>query len=417
MKKITLLLFVLSFWGSPLSAQITYEPGYYIDKNGNQEEVLILNKDWRYSPSSFSYKHTADGEVQTGNIKGITEFGVGDYLRYRSFLAPIDHSGERINKMSTNSEPEFKHERVFLRQLIAGKANLYIYSEGGLERYFYSLDGGELEPLVYKKYRKDNKIAVNGRFRQQLFSELNCGNLPAGDFKQIAYTGKDLQDYFIGYNECEGADYYEIREERKGVEFNLYLKAGIDHYELSILSGMNAGGANVDLDPGLRFGAEAEFIMPFNRNKWALFGEALYGRHQLKDEHIQSGFPTAPTETWLSMDLQFVSLAGGIRHYLFLNQTSKLFINAAITFDVPIKSEVVFDRGDSYELDAELDDASTDAYINLGVGYNYSNRLSAELRYSFPKVTHGRNEVPTHYKLLWEAEISTVSLILAYRMF
>lgn len=416
MQKTALLLPILFLFGSSLCAQIIYEPGYYIDKNGKKEEVLILNKDWRSSPSNFSYKYSEEGEVQNGNINNVLEFGIGDFLRYKSFIAPMDKSEDRVSQMSTEREPNFKYERVFLQQLIAGKASLYMYTESGAKRFFYTLNGGDLEPLVYKKYKKENKIATNRRFRQQLFTNLNCEAIPAADFTNIEYSRKDMQDYFIRYNECEGADFYMIREDAKGTEINLYLKSGIEYGGLSIMSGMNASGTEIDFKPGVRIGTEAELILPFNRDKWSLFGEALYGSYHIEDEHIQSDVPIASTQTWLSMDLEFISLGGGVRHYFFLSETSKLFVNGAITFDIPLQSEVVFERGENYEMDAELDDPATDAYFTLGLGYNYSNRLSAELRYNLPKVTHGRNSVPTHFNLEWKAEITSLSLILAYRI-
>jgi hypothetical protein len=105
--------------------------------------------------------------------------------------------------LSHERNPIFKEEVLFLRVLIEGKANLYLYESNNLTRFFYSLEESEIEQLVFKRYRSQgNKIGNNHLFRQQLWSHLQCPSFRMNKVEKTNYTRRDLVKYFVDFNEC-----------------------------------------------------------------------------------------------------------------------------------------------------------------------------------------------------------------------
>ena len=387
-----------------------------MDNNGKKTEVLILNKDWRDNPGRFTYKSSEDGDPQTADMTEISEFGVGDYLKYERFTVPIDRSEEQVRKMTTKAEPEFITQTVYLRQLVTGEVNLYSYKEGALNRYFISKADTEITPLIHKEYLKNNRIAANNKFREQLYTLASCGENIPGALQKVAYQEKDLIDYMEYYHECRKSEYDILKEENDKIGINFSLKAGVDLATLKVEKGLYVRGAEVELDPSLRIGAEIEAVMPFNRNKWALFLEPTYNSQKIEKRPYVYNIPYNRHEVDLSVDYKFLSVAAGARHYMFFTPSSKLFLSAGLSFDVPIKTSVYIDRDDRYELDPQLEEATSEAYLNLGLGYEFRG-LSAELRYNGPRTVSGSREEDTHYVLEWESTVTSFSLLLGYQLF
>lgn len=416
MKNNILLFLLCSFSLFTAHSQIKYEAGYIIDNTGNRIDVLILNKDWRDNPSEINYKIGESGEVQTAGVEEVKEFGIGNSSRYNSFLVSIDQSKDQTNALSTSAEPDFLKKRVFLKQLLSGKAALYSYREGVLTRFFYATDEQTPEALIFKRFKKDNRIAENNSFRQQLYTNLNCRSLSADAFRKIEYSEDDLVEFFADYNSCENSDFNILEDETPGGNFNFYLKGGMLFSSIAVERGLEAKEADFSFDPGFVLGVEAEYVMPFNRNKWSLLLEPTYQSH-VKEGQLVNNTNFEFNDAYLTLDMTFISVAGGVRHYLFLNESSKFFINAGVAFDVPINTEVVIDRGEKYQMKAELDELTTQAYFLGGVGFNYANRFSAEVRYYSSKKTTGERTVADNYMLQWDADISSLAVILAYRFF
>lgn len=412
MKKTLLFLFLLTL-GYNVDAQVKYEEGYIIDNSGNRTQVWILNKGWRDNPAEITYKRSADGEVQTAGVNEIKEFGIGDYAHYRRYLTAIDQSRNQVDKLSTTAEPEYRNSTVFLKTLVEGKVSLYSYREGINVRFFYTNEDGKPEPLVYKKYREGLNVAVNNNYRQQLYSNLNCRSLSGDFYRKMEYTEDDLVEYFEAYNACMNNDYRVIADQRQRGEFNFYVKGGMQFSSISVERGMSAKGAELSFKPGVLFGAEAEYVLAFNRNKWAIFIEPTYQAYAL-ERAVVNTTSFEFLDAHLTLDFKFISTAGGVRHYMFLNENSKLFLNAGVVYDIPLKSRVYLDLGNKYQLQPELDKVETEIYLTGGFGYNYSNRLSAEIRYYPSKVLLGEKEVPENYYFDWEAKVSTLAIILGY---
>ena len=77
------------------------------------------------------------------------------------------------------------------------------------------------------------------------------------------------------------------------------------------------------------------------------------------------------------VDYRSIELAVGLRHYFFLSDKSKIFINAAFLFDFPIKSYTNYSRTNIWVFINYLNSNS------LGIGYNYNNKYSIEFKYRY----------------------------------
>ena len=158
-----------------LSAQIIFEPAYYIDLNDNRIEGLIKNMDWRSNPSQFDFKSSEEAEVQVLTIIEVKAFGFESGIRFTRFNVNIDQSKNEIDQLDTERNPKFKAETVFLKQLVKGSISLWVYTKE-YETRFFSQENNDIPlQLVYKRYRPNiRELRTNEYYKSQLQGLLSC---------------------------------------------------------------------------------------------------------------------------------------------------------------------------------------------------------------------------------------------------
>ena len=407
MKKQTLLALLIAF-SFNCYFQINYEKGYFIDNQDNRTECFIKNVDWKDNPKKFEYKISEQSTPETATIEAIKEFGVAS-LKYKRFQVKIDRSSEDVNKLSYDRNPEFTEETLFLKYLVEGKANLLQYEEGNLVRFYYNVDNAEVMPLTYKVYLTtgDNYIRKNEGYKQQLLVDLKCDKLTVNDAKNAAYKKNSLIKYFVKYNNCENSELVTFDEKKKRDLFNLNIRPGISFNSLTI-DRENSLISNVELERKLifRLGLEAEFILPFNKNKWTLFIEPTYHNYQSTKSDVpytQTGSTISTTNViveYPSLELPF-----GVRHYFFLNEQSKLFINGAFVLDFPVSAVIKFEP--SGISDVEISKRNNLAF---GLGYVLKNKYSLEVRYG-----SNRNIISAYQN--WSSKYNSFAFVFGYTLF
>ncbi len=141
----------------------------------------------------------------------------------------IDRSPSEMNELVRNPNPEFNNEVLFLKVLIEGRASLDEYTQRNISRFFYSIDGQEINQLVFKYYLAGNgQKKKNEQFKQQLLSDLQCKELRRSEIDRLNYTQKDLTRLFVVNNDCIGVGYVNYAE-----------KKGKDVYHISLRPGLN----------------------------------------------------------------------------------------------------------------------------------------------------------------------------------
>jgi len=407
MRKQLLLIALFTILCAESYSQIIFENGYFIDESNNKNECLIKNVDWKNNPTEFEYKFSQNDTVHKATIKTVKEFGIYNVSKYIRAKTNIDKSSEQIDKMSSERNPNFQEELLFLKVLIEGKASLFLYIDGNLTRFFYKLNDSEIQQLVYKRYLIDDKILENNSFKQELFLKLKCEEIVLNDIKNLRYSNRDLEKLFIKYNKCTGSDYINYKTKQNKDLFNLTFRPSLNYSSLEIQNSVS-GFNDIDFRNklGIRFGIEAEFILPFNKNKWGIIVEPTY--QYFKSEQSKETGNVSGGILVSRIDYKSIELPVGVRYYFCLNDKSKLFTNISYVFDFSNNSSIKFLRNDDSMLD-ELEIKSR-RNLALGIGYKYKNRYSMEIRYNTNR------EILSDY-VYWSSNYSSLNIIFGLSMF
>lgn len=407
MRKQLLLIALFTILCAESYSQIIFENGYFIDESNNKIECLIKNVDWKNNPTEFEYKFSQNDTVHKATFKTVKEFGIYNVSKYIRAKTNIDKSSEQIDKMSSERNPNFQEELLFLKVLIEGKASLFLYIDGNLTRFFYKLNDSEIQQLVYKRYLIDDTILENNSFKQELFLKLKCEEIVLNDIKNLRYSNRDLEKLFIKYNKCTGSDYINYKTKQNKDLFNLTFRPSLNYSSLEIQNSV-LGFNDIDFRNklGIRFGIEAEFILPFNKNKWGIIVEPTY--QYFKSEQSKETGNVSGGILVSRIDYKSIELPIGVRYYFYLNDKSKLFTNISYVFDFSNNSSIKFLRNDDSMLD-ELEIKSR-RNLALGIGYKYKNRYSMEIRYNTNR------EILSDY-LYWSSNYSSLNIIFGLSMF
>lgn len=422
MKKKIIILLLLAVSAINGFSQIKFEKGYFIDNSDKKNEVLIKNIDWKSNPTEFEYKISETASIQTITIKDIKEYGVYNFSKHKRFTVNIDRSSERNNKISFERNPVFKEETLLLKELVHGDADLYLYSFGDLRRYFYSVNGSKLKQLVYKTYflpegakdRLGDKVevgvdtGVNESYKQQLVNDLPCNTLSLKDAKKVEHRRKSLVNYFIKYNQCKNPS--EVKNWDEGRAKNLFsisIRPGFNMSKYSVIDTNTNSSYNVDFDAefSFRLGVEAEYVFPFNKNKWAIFMEPTYQYYNTEKEVIINPNTFFERKSTYITDYKSIDVPVGIRYYSFFNDESKMFFNVAYVVNFDLKKSIILK-----EREFAVDGKGANYNFAFGIGYTYKNKFSIELRQGAARnILNAYSSIGSKY--------TTTSLILGYTFF
>ncbi|MEM7375653.1 MAG: tRNA modification GTPase [Bacteroidota bacterium] len=386
-------------------SQISFESGYFANLSGDTVECLIKNMDWKNNPIDFEYKLSETSEVAIGELQSVKEFGIHNISKYVRAIVKIDRSSDNISKMSKEMNPIFHEEQLFLEVLIEGKATLYLYEEGNLRRYFYKKESGDIEQLVYKSYKiSENQVGHNHLYQQQLWNELKCSGISMDKIEELTYKKNSLVAFFVTYNNCSNSSFINYQGKQKRKVFSLTIRPRINSSSLSIRnSSSDLRNTQFGNKSGIGIGIEAEFVLPYNKNKWSLFIEPTYQR--FSSETSAQVNNVSGGELITEVAYQSVEIPLGIRHYFFLSQQSKLFLNAAVIVDLSSGSVIEFKRADASTINS-LDIVPQNNFT-FGAGYKLKDKFGLEIRYQT-----GR-ELLSDYSF-WSSDYRTLSIILGY---
>ena len=389
--KTKLLFLLISIISFNCYSQIYFENGYYIDNNNQKYNCLIKNIDWGNNPTEFKYKLSENGELNKKTIKSVKEFGINNSSKYVRSSVKIDRSSNKTDELDNEKKVAFKEEKeeLFLKVLVEGKATLYSYVDNSLTRYFYSIEESNIEQLVFKNYlTPEYKIKANNRFRNQLWLNLKCSDIKKSRLENLKYRKLDLVNFFVAYNSCSNQEYINFEKKEKQDLINLTFRPRLNISSLE----SSYRNANIENELGFSFGIEAEFLLPINKNKLSLIIEPTY-------QNFKAEKPTDGTLGDVVINYSSIEFHAGTRYYFFLNDKSKIFINASLIYDLTLNNPQI----DSLDI--------TTAYnMAFGLGYKYNDKYSIELRHQTPRQLLG-----TYFN--WSAKLQTTSIIFGYSLF
>jgi hypothetical protein len=354
--------------------------------------------DWNSNPTQFDYKTTKDSETKTMTMDSVKEFGIDRQSRFLRYHVDIDRRVNGGGGIGSVKEPVFEKEELFLKVLVEGKATLFSYVDGNFITYFFNKDNQEAEQLIFKEYTSvNNLIHTNDSYKSQLWENVQCPGCMVSTVTNLKYNKKELVKYFENYNSGIKSDFISFEQNQKKKSFYINLRPGISLSTLT-LNNSNEHLASRDSDFGMeigyRAGIEAEFILPFNKNKWAALIEPTF--QYLKSENYTDLYRLRNDE-YKSMELPF-----GIRHYFFPNENSKIFLNGAFVLSFSKKTETLIRQPNGFAYD-------TGTNFAAGLGFKFKNKVSLELNYT------NRDFYFNH--MYWRSEFSNLSFIAGYTLF
>lgn len=361
LKHVATMAFILNAFLSV--GQIKFEKGYIIFPQDKKVDCFIKNGNWLRSPQEISYKLEENGDVTKATVNEIKEFGFGD-TRFVTADVNIDYTPRDPNKVDYNKHPTWVKNKVFLKVIVEGNSSLYHYAKNDIERFFFnSQKNDSIRQLIYKPYRvTSSAIKYNNAFQGQLTYEVACAGQQVSS--NLEYSSNSLRKYFNDANACRGESVEKHDVKKKPMEFHLSITPGLDNTAFATETPNTVteyGG-----EKSARIGVEAEFVLPFNSSKWAILLEPTYQTYNTSDP--------------FAVDIKSLELPVGLRHYFFLSDKSRIFLNAAAVFDFPFESTVKHNKTN----DPTVDGKKMAVSVAAGGGFKYS-RFGIEARYYAPR--------------------------------
>lgn len=403
-----LFLSLLCLGSLQVFSQVTFDPGHYVDNSGTRLPVEIKYADWKNNPSDITVRTSKDAAVQVLSLGQVAAFGIDGQAHYIRASVPVDISDPRLKHLSNHGRFESREDTVFLEILLEGRADLLSYRQAGREQFFVRTQGDEIQPLIYKRYVPEKSISIreNRQYQQQLLNALDCEEITSSDIERTAYKRRELSRLFTRYNRCADEGFTNYKEEASmGDAFNLSFRAGVNFSSLSLYTYVVYREIHFDRQPSLRLGLEGEYVLPFLRNKWAFIAEPTFQSYQGEADFPEESLGTGR----VAANYRSIEIPFGVRHYFFLNQDNKIFLNATYTVDFILDdSGFTFDTAIDAYSDTKME-TNTGTNFSFGAGYTFK-KFSLEGRYNLERTLTGKN-------LGVGSAYDSLSLILGYTFF
>ncbi|WP_160139422.1 hypothetical protein [Chryseobacterium sp. c4a] len=369
----------LFLFPSLMYSQINFERGYIINENGEKINVLIKNNDWNNNPNVIEYKTNENEKVNQLQTKNLKEFSVGN-VKYLKAKVMIDRSSSNLNNLSDTRELKNNEETLLLKSLVEGKINLYRYNDGAVSRFFYKKENEDtFHQLEYKEYLNSNRIEKNETYKEQLKKEFSDnGTITGNDIERLVYTENKLKKIFVLY---DGLSTVDTKDNSK-INFHIYLKPGVgfSNYIIRAPEGMTNVGEYKKNGIAYRFGVELEYVLNFNKGKWAIISEPAFQTANFKvNDYNRRNF---------EIKYSALQIPLGFKHNMFLNQKSKIYIAGLLNFDLILNNDV-------YNVDNVSISANGRVAPTFAAGYNY-DKFGVEVKWgsvpSFSSQYYGQPE-------------------------
>ncbi len=313
-----------------LNGQTSYQPGFFVDNQGNRTEGFVFNQDWRRNPTWFYFKATDDSPSQRMEMHGVSEFGVYNFFRYVRATVDCDTSPIEFQNLSAEADPVWASGTFFLKVEVEGPASLYSL-QGNSFLFFFSTADNPITQLVYQQYHVGSDaaariVASNRSFFRQPYSYVNCNNHDVSCFHQLDYSISQLSRVFEEHNNClgEGSIVYSNLSNKKRKVFSLLASAGFIHPSVTVNHPFSqARTADFGSQTSLSFKVEGEFLLPFHVNAWSVpFGvfNTKYEAEVTEGCHLKR------------ISLNSTAALLGFRRYFFINPNLNLYANVFFNF-------------------------------------------------------------------------------------
>lgn len=332
--KNSILLFVLLLSVVGATAQITYDPGYYINIEGDTISGLIRNQEWKNCPEKIEFKLTEHSEPVKLEIEKMLEFAVNGSLPFKRFTVQFDEYINRQDEVySNNKQPDLKLKTLMLRQLSSGNVILYEYVSNVGTCYYISKDNSNPELLIFKYYlENESELNENNRFKAQMYLLLQCSCLKMENFENLSYNSKSLKSIIIKYNQCTNSSEQNRLEQKKTTKGKICF--GV--FAGAQLSGLRGSKKLPFFDMDIKNfptyvspvgGLDFEYFFPFNRKKFSFSLQPELSHYSASA--ILAGYDTKFKLTAVNIPIQ-------IRYSAYLLSDTRIFGNFGFGVTFPL---------------------------------------------------------------------------------
>jgi|GEM_PF-3146886 len=217
-------------------AQDDFVPGHYIDNEGNRIDGFFLLDEWEFTPQEFSFK-SASSNSEIFNLDNSSVVQIGE-TRFEKHIVDIDRSSEQVAKMSSERNPNFKEETLFLEVAIAGDPSLYMYKGYDVLRFFFKGQKQKTpQQLVFKSYRfnkglipgpanQESYIKLNKQYQQQIFESYKADGVNHEMVKDVRYLLSELTGLFERINRLRSFSFTKYETVKKSNRWNASVRFG-----------------------------------------------------------------------------------------------------------------------------------------------------------------------------------------------
>lgn len=365
--------FLLLLAGFTCIAQINYEPGSFTLNNGTVTNCLIKNIAWKNNPISFTYKLTENEAEKQGSIQEVVSFEVSGY-KFERHTVQLERSQTTVGYLENSAKPNYKTETLYLKKLVEGAITLYSFEESNVRKYFFSTAENTLpQQLLYKKYEEGLKVKEYKHYQYQLSTAMADAKFGESTFNRLNYNLEALTKLVIKYNTTKGA-VVDNTEKHNKTKFALKVTIGayIASLETKLEVPQNFNDDHTFSNKVIFSGGlEAEYTLPFNNNKWSVFVNPEYSAYE--NNELKPVTPGDNQLTGWNAKFAFVTVPVGVRYYMFLNQKSRIFVNAAYVMAFKAGNATLRNRFTVY-------DVSGAGNFLFGAGYSYNGKYGIEFR-------------------------------------
>lgn len=359
-----------------LSIQINaqYEQGYIVTKDGTNKIGYVQNENWRENPETIRFKENQDSSASSYDTKTISEFGIGDKIKFLAETVVIDISSDKMSRLGRTKEPIFEEKTLFLKKLVDGQISLYQYSSGNGTKFFVQKDY-KFEQLIFKRYYATaNTVAENEYYKQQLvliFADAKA--ITRKRIVNIDYSAKSISKIISEYNLLKNqSSVTYIQQNKWKPKLKVIINGGFEQtsvsYQFRNVATLNPSFPDISRT---LFGADLELLIL--KERIGLFSGFAIKSGVSETIDLQTSIPDLTQETSLSYNNNTLSI--GIRGYIPTIKNLNLILTAGIT------TEYISDFSISLEISQVDENFNRNAGTNfIGFGLAYK-RIFTEVRF------------------------------------
>jgi hypothetical protein len=286
---------------------------------------------------------------------------------------------------------------IYLEWLVDGEADLFVWKRGNRVRYFLRTGEDLPRQLVSREYLQGERVVDGSKmFRADLLEQLDC-DVTKADVLRTEYSQKSLIEIVDQYNACRGTPTERTVRQPREKSLSFAVRLGVERVSGSIYEerGFTKSRYDYGATTSALLGVEAQALLPFANQRWALFASAYYHR-----------FDNGNPEGTAGVDYRSVSIHGGFRRYIYLSKQTAVFLNAALGLQFPFTSSVNYPR--LFTSRRVTVPAFRNAPLQFGAGVSIGRRYQLELQYCIPQ-----NIIQVSAD--WYTHLTTIGLTGAYR--